>query len=241
MVEDLIKHLRDQAAIFRAEDRLGRGAAKLEEAADLIEQQAARLTALESERDALLAAAGKEAVPVAWFIADDNGEVYRATGYEHERDQWRAVGHDVFPLYAAPEKPSDALYTMDQMRDYALAFHKSRLDARGDKAMAQGVFSPFNACMYRDECRARAALENGDGRDAWISVDERLPENDQIVAFVVKADQESPNWYLNGHVLGGTYHENYGFSTPGVGHRASHWRPLPSPPAALSQKAGEQQ
>jgi hypothetical protein len=86
-----------------------------------------------------------------------------------------------------------------------------------------------------------AALENGDGRDAWISVDERMPENDQIVAFVVKADQESPNWYLNGHVLGGTYHENYGFSTPGVGHRASHWRPLPSPPAALSQKAGEQQ
>jgi hypothetical protein len=33
-------------------------------AADLIEQQAARLTALESERDALLAAAGKEAVAV---------------------------------------------------------------------------------------------------------------------------------------------------------------------------------
>jgi hypothetical protein len=67
---------------------------------------------------------------------------------------------------------------------------------------------------------------------AWISVDERLPTNDQIVAFVVKADRESTNWYLNGHVLGGTYHENWGFSTPGVGHRASHWMPLPEAPAS---------
>jgi hypothetical protein len=39
------------------------------DAADLIEQQAARLTALESERDALLAAAGKEAViPDGWKL-----------------------------------------------------------------------------------------------------------------------------------------------------------------------------
>lgn len=52
---------------------------------------------------ALLAPA--EQKPVAWFIADDNGEVYRATGYEHERDQWRAVGHEVYPLYASPHKP----------------------------------------------------------------------------------------------------------------------------------------
>jgi hypothetical protein len=51
--------------------------------------------------DAAIAAGGARE-PVAWFIADDNGEVYRATGYEHERDQWRAVGHEVFPLYAAP-------------------------------------------------------------------------------------------------------------------------------------------
>jgi hypothetical protein len=67
---------------------------------------------------------------------------------------------------------------------------------------------------------------------AWIGVDERLPNNDQTVAFVVKADRESTNWYLNGHVLGGTYHENWGFSTPGVGHRASHWMPLPEAPAS---------
>ncbi|MFM0141797.1 hypothetical protein [Paraburkholderia sp. RL18-085-BIA-A] len=49
------------------------------------------------------AAPAQSGEPVAWFIADDNGEVYRATGYEHERDQWRAVGHEVHPLYAAPQ------------------------------------------------------------------------------------------------------------------------------------------
>lgn len=57
----------------------------------------------------------KSAEPVAWFIADDNGEVYRATGYEHERDQWRAVGHEVYPLYAAPQ-PAQTAVVMDDER-----------------------------------------------------------------------------------------------------------------------------
>ncbi|WP_250500557.1 DUF551 domain-containing protein [Caballeronia sp. GAWG1-5s-s] len=74
-----------------------------------------------------------------------------------------------------------------------------------------------------------AGMEKDPG---WISVEDQLPKNDQIVAFVVKADRESPNWYLNGHVLGGTYHESWGFSTPGVGHRASYWMPLPEAPAS---------
>jgi hypothetical protein len=90
----------------------------------------ARLTALESERDALLAAAGKDAVAevvgsqeICWVRVTSNG---------------LKPGDK---LYTAPtaalEKSSDALYTMDQMRDYALAFHKSRLDARGDLTAKQ--------------------------------------------------------------------------------------------------------
>jgi hypothetical protein len=43
---DLSKHLREQAAIFRQEDSLGRGAKELEAAADLIEQQAASIAEL---------------------------------------------------------------------------------------------------------------------------------------------------------------------------------------------------
>ncbi|MDR5821956.1 Lar family restriction alleviation protein [Caballeronia sp. LZ043] len=77
---------------------------------------------------------------------------------------------------------------------------------------------------------ARRLSDAAPSPSGWISVKDRRPENDQTVAFVVKADRESPNWHLNGHVLGGTYHENSGFSTPGVGHRASHWMPLPAAP-----------
>jgi hypothetical protein len=63
MVEDLIKRLRMNTASWDHQ----------REAADLIEQQAARLTALESERDALLAAAGKEAVGQAGAMPGTDG------------------------------------------------------------------------------------------------------------------------------------------------------------------------
>ncbi|CAN0620291.1 protein of unknown function [Burkholderia multivorans] len=81
----------------------------------------------------------------------------------------RAVLAESPALQSAPA-PADeraALYTMDQMRDYALAFHQSRLDAHGDQEAGQGIFSPFNACMYRGECRARAASANETGAEAW--------------------------------------------------------------------------
>jgi hypothetical protein len=64
-------------------------------------QQAARIAELEAQIATVAPAV--DAQPIAWFIADDNGEVYRSTGYEHERDQWRAVGHEVFPLYASAQ------------------------------------------------------------------------------------------------------------------------------------------
>jgi hypothetical protein len=153
MVEDLIKRLRERATVASV---LGEhaNAALFADSADLLEQQATRLTALESERDALLAAAGKEAV--AWQVRRADGridgvpiqwenctqELYDATlatgryaGYEN------GPQCEVRALYTAPtaalEKSSDALYTMDQMRDCALAFHKSRLDARGDLTAKQ--------------------------------------------------------------------------------------------------------
>lgn len=44
----LSKHLREQAAIFRQEDSLGRGAKELDAAAALIEQQADRIGELEA-------------------------------------------------------------------------------------------------------------------------------------------------------------------------------------------------
>lgn len=46
---DLIKHLRDQAEIFRKEDHRERGAAKLDEAADALEAANTRIATLEQE------------------------------------------------------------------------------------------------------------------------------------------------------------------------------------------------
>jgi hypothetical protein len=63
------------------------------------------------------------------------------------------------------DERAEPLYTMDQMRDYALAFHKSRMVASGDEANRQGIFSPFNACMYRDESRARAAIASQSAKE----------------------------------------------------------------------------
>jgi hypothetical protein len=207
MVEDLIKRLRERATVASV---LGEhaNAALFADSAVLIEQQAARiaeseshrndladkiveqrteigalktrLTALESERDALLAAAGKEAVGQAGAMPGTDGfamACFKASDVP--------IGT---PLYTAPT----------------------------------------------------AALENGDGRDAWISVDERMPDEDSVVLvsaweygkpdgkrFTLVA-RRSGSLFLNEETGDDLY-------TP------THWQPLPAPPAALSQKAGEQQ
>jgi hypothetical protein len=82
--EDIIAGLE-----FRARER--------RECADMIEQQAARLTALESEHDALLAAAGKEAVmPLSdkriWGIAED---VWRRRKVRSDREFELQFAHEV--------------------------------------------------------------------------------------------------------------------------------------------------
>lgn len=65
--------------------------------------------------------------------------------------------------------------------------------------------------------------------NGWIPVSERLPEDLQTVAFVVKARDDE---YLHGRVLGGIYQSGVMscFSVPGLGVCASHWMPLPEAP-----------
>lgn len=64
----------------------------------------------------------------------------------------------------------------------------------------------------------------------WISVDERLPEPGPVM-FVVKTDPNGSHARLNGRVLGGLYLRGQGFSVPGICFDATHWQPLPAPPA----------
>jgi hypothetical protein len=140
----------------------------------------AHLTALESERDALLAAAGKEAVAVAPF-----GWV----------------------------KPAGGNY-----------FTRSELSAR----RIGGMVPVYLAA-------STAALENGDGRDAWISVDDRMPDEDSVVLvsaweygkpdgkrFTLVA-RRSGSLFLNEETGDDLY-------TP------THWMPLPAAPAAANDK-----
>lgn len=71
---------------------------------------------------------------------------------------------------------------------------------------------------------------------AWIPVSERLPDNGQNVAFIVKSDLHD---YLDGRILGGRYTTGIsgGFSVPGMHCMASHWMPLPDAP--ILKKASE--
>ena len=64
----------------------------------------------------------------------------------------------------------------------------------------------------------------------WISVEDRLPEKQQRVAFVV----DNKNDYYDNEVLGGKYQgDDYGypaFSVPGITFKGKFWYPLEEPP-----------
>ncbi|WJN74414.1 DUF551 domain-containing protein [Burkholderia anthina] len=77
----------------------------------------------------------------------------------------------------------------------------------------------------------QAARRTTPDREAWISVDERLPDEGQAIAFVVHWPGDE---FLHGRVFGGTFHSYGGkmptFSVPGIGFKATHWMPLPTAP-----------
>jgi len=197
MVEDLIKRLRDTV-----EEEAGHGVRN--EAADLIKRQAEdiaendaiidelrdHLTALESERDALLAAAWKEAVAIYQVQTSCNGWT------DHSREEYEGARLPRRVVYTAPT----------------------------------------------------AALEKGGGRDAWQPI-ETAPKDCVIQLWVPPFgiwidgpwrgawSYVAQQWTLHSPF---TAADGRSISASAIPH-PTHWQPLPAPPAALSQKAGEQQ
>jgi hypothetical protein len=129
------------------------------------------------------AAPAQSAEPVAWFIADDNGEVYRATGYEHERDQWRAVGHEVHPLYAAPQQASDAA------SDLAFSVYSGLNALR----WLLNLTTEFDRKDVRTRQAARLLDEYTDSfgktnrerlEDMWKTLHDKLPDDGRISEYL---------------------------------------------------------
>jgi len=165
MVEDLIKRLSNASIIPTVDECL--------KAADLIEQQAARLTALKSERDALLAAAGKEAVAKLVKCRDMKGS------------QWFDI--KVF-----------------------------------DKTLEHGTK------LYT---APTAALEKGDGRDAWQPIDTAPKDGTEVLLIATRHSMLIPH----PEMIVGAYRQGW-WSGPSTLSHVTLWQPLPAPPAALSQQ-----
>jgi hypothetical protein len=74
----------------------------------------------------------------------------------------------------------------------------------------------------------------------WISVKDRLPEKNQKVLFIAKAENRLA--YLNGEVLSGKFDglefETAIFTIPGIAIEGTYWRPRPDPPKEAQDERG---
>jgi hypothetical protein len=222
MVEDLklmCERLRgmELATCNEAADLIKRQAEDIAENDAIIDELRDHLTALESERDALLAAAGKEAVkcePCAFCAAPNTckelGICYR------EKYAQTNTAASVYQI---------AFIGDNQWRDVSQTEFVASQKTVGAADM-----------LFRIVYTApTAALEKGDGRDAWISVDDRMPDEDSVVLvsaweygkpdgkrFTLVA-RRSGSLFLNEETGDDLY-------TP------THWMPLPAAPAAANDK-----
>ena len=94
---------------------------------------------------------------------------------------------------------------------------------------------PFTRSSVKDAVRALLPHPiTKPSPEGWISVKDRLPEDGQVVAFII---DKSVNYYGGSMCAGRFRYFDYGdiklpeFGTWGLsGLPASHWMPLPEPP-----------
>jgi hypothetical protein len=115
-------------------------------------------------RDAAIAEKAAEAQPVARVTITKPGDSLTGIAFMALNEHGRAtLGKGRHELYAHP--PADALYTMDQMRDYADSFHRSRVEAM----KATPVTAP---CEPTKPCECRACLT---GKTVELTTGHRVP------------------------------------------------------------------
>jgi hypothetical protein len=275
--EDIIAGLE-----FRARER--------RECADMIEQQAARLTALESERDALLAAAGKEAV--AWQVRRADGridgvpiqwenctkELYDATlatgryaGFE------RGPKCEVRALYDAPTPAVDTrvkpvawtladelarrestckahLWFSDPVNTAWIPLYTAPTAALEPVPAASFVLRALVAAGHVSQAKVdeaiaiarktpgvdAAALENGDGRDAWQPID-TAPKFGEPIDVWGRYGRKSECVFGRPTYAGGLhwiYEAGYDSNGPvfEIVVDPTHWMPPPASPSAANDK-----
>jgi hypothetical protein len=217
MVEDLIKRLRDTV-----DEEAGHGVRN--EAADLIEQQATRITESESHRNDLADKIVEQKTEIGALKA-------RITALESERDA----------LLAAAGKEAVAIYQVRQ---------KGSLKWQDLEAISLNMFADEEKYQIRTVYTApTAALEKGDGRDAWQPI-ETAPEGKLVVvAWLDKDDPENPERHAfdfiedDGWVKHNEDYDHFccvappGSTGPSADAPYTHWLLIPElPEAPANQK-----
>lgn len=176
----------------------------------------------------------KKCEPVAWM----NHCLKSGIGYLVYTKPPPLEGYKPIPPYTTPQtKPSDVEY--EQLIKQRDSYHEwadrlaSAIGAHfdyeiGDHSSANCPWTNAMVCIESPQPEPQTKPLS------WINVNERLPNDGEIVAFVVKS---SINGYLDGRVLGGIYRSGVsgGFSVPDMTTLAYFWMPLPKAPLAIEK------
>jgi hypothetical protein len=89
--------------------------------------------------------------------------------------------------------------------------------------LADDIYTNCPACLLTEEAEMIARFvveEQGYRKQAWISVEERLPEREgKYLAYTIRGTIEMAGCY--------SYYVN---DKPQFDYRITHWMPLPAPP-----------
>jgi hypothetical protein len=213
MSDELIKRIRqgynNWDSGYKADGAL------LGEAADLLEQQAARIAELSTCK--LCNSTGHD-TPCAYPT-------------EINRQQAKRIA----ALESAQKENGELLSALAECRDaFPVPAAGGELEGHWVSAMA----NPDEVPAYVKAC-IESTSKDAIRREAWISVDERLPEEDSVVLVSAweYGKPDGKRFTLIARLVGSLFlNEETGDDL----YTPTHWMSLPEAPGALSQKVGDQ-